>query len=115
CLFRFPVAALVGLARFSEHAPGCGTAAVRVEFANVPPDLVVLDPPTPIDVPVAGLRDAVTKYKNTPAGVTINLANAKPGPNQVFAVTPKIGVPGVTVRSRVGPIRLTLERQETPL
>jgi len=106
---------LVGAVAFSQNPPVFDTVAVHVEFANPPPDLVVLDPPTSIDVPVAGLRDTVTKYKNTAAGVTINLANAKPGPNQVFAVTPKIGVPGVTVRSRVGPIRLTLERQDTRL
>ncbi len=104
---------LVGAVAFSQNPPVFDTAAVLVQFANLPDDLVVIDPPTTIDVPVAGLRDAVTKYKNTAAGVTINLANAKPGPNQVFAVTPKIDVPGVTVRSRVGPIRLTLEPQDT--
>ena len=104
---------LVGAVAFSQNPPVFDTAAVLVQFANLPDDLVVIDPPTTIDVPVAGLRDAVTKYKNTAAGVTINLANAKPGPNQVFAVTPKIDVPGVTVRARVGPIRLTLEPQDT--
>ncbi|HKF16512.1 MAG TPA: hypothetical protein VKF14_04865 [Candidatus Dormibacteraeota bacterium] len=104
---------LVGAVAFSQNPPVFDTAAVRVKFADQPQDLVVVDPPTTIDVPVAGLRDTVTKYKNTAAGVTINLANAKPGPNQVFAVTPRTDVPGVTVRSRVGPIRLTLEPQET--
>lgn len=106
---------LVGAVAFSQNPPVFDTAAVHVEFANPPPDLVVLDPPTTINVPVAGLRDAVTQYKNTAAGVRINLANATAGPNQLFAVTPKIDVPGVTVRSRVGPIRLTLEPQDTRL
>lgn len=104
---------LVGGVAFSENPPVFDTVPVLVQFANPPAELVVMNPPTKIEVPVAGLRDAVTRYKNTAAGVTIDLANAKPGPNQVFAVTPKIDVPGVTVRSRVDPIRLTLERQET--
>src|SRR5215510_866209 len=104
---------LVGAVAFSQNPPVFDTVAVRVQFANPPQDLVVMDYPTKIDVPVAGLRDAVTRYKNTPAGVTIDLSNAKPGPKQVFAVTPKIDVPGVTVRSPVDPIRLTLEPQDT--
>lgn len=104
---------LVGGVAFSQNPPVFDTAAVHVQYVNLPENLVVLDYPTTINVPVAGLRDAVTSYKNTAAGVTINLANAKPGPNQVFAVTPKIDVPGVTVRSRVSSIRLTLEPQDT--
>ena len=93
---------LVGAVAFSQNPPVFDTVAVHVEFANLPQDLVVLDPPTSIDVPVAGLRDTVTKYKNTAAGVTINLANAKPGPNQVFAVTPRTDVPpdGVAISSK---------------
>lgn len=101
---------LLGAVAFSENPPVFDTASVRIEFANPPQDMVVMNPPSALDVPVAGLRDAVTRYKNGAAGVSIDLANAKPGPNQKFAVTPKIGTPGVTVRSRVDPISLTLDR-----
>ena len=100
---------LVGAVAFSANPPTFDTASVRVQYVNLAPDLVLMNPPTSIDVPVAGLRDAVTKYKATPAGVSVNLTNAKPGPNQAFAVTPKIDVPGVTARSGVRPIRLTID------
>jgi len=100
---------LVGAVAFSANPPTFDTASVRVQYVNLAPDLVLMNPPTSIDVPVAGLRDAVSKYKATAAGVSVNLTNAKPGPNQAFAVTPKIDVPGVTARSGVGRIRLTIE------
>lgn len=100
---------LVGAVAFAGNPPVFDTASVRVQYLNPPPDLVLINPPTSIDVPVAGLRDAVTKYKATAAGVSIDLTNAKAGSNQAFAVTPKIDVPGVTARTAVSPIRLTIE------
>lgn len=100
---------LLGAVAFSENPPVFDTASVRIQW-NLPPEMVVMNPPSTLDVPVAGLRDAVTRYKNGAAGVSIDLANAKPGSNQKFAVTPKIGTPGVTVRSRIDPISLTLDR-----
>src|SRR5262252_8129339 len=100
---------LVGAVAFAGNPPVFDTASVHVQYLNPPPDLVLMNPPTSIDVPVAGLRDAVTKYKATAAGVSVDLSNAKPGPNQAFAVTPKIEVPGVTARTSVSSIRLTIE------
>lgn len=104
---------LLGAVAFSENPPVFDTASVGIEYLNPPPDIVVMNPPSALDMPVAGLRDAVNRYKNGAAGVSIDLANAKPGSNQKFAVTPKIGTPGVTVRSRVDPISLTLDQLAT--
>lgn len=101
--------ALVGAVAFSQNPPVFDTVSVRVQYLNLPSDLVVMNRPTTIDVPVAGLRDAVTMYKDTAAGVSIDLANAKVGANQAFPVTPKVDVPGVTARTRIGPVRLTVE------
>ena len=106
---------LVGAVAFAGNPPVFDTASVRVQYLNLPQDLVLMNPPTSIDVPVAGLRDAVTKYKATAAGVSVDLSNAKPGPNQTFAVTPRIDVPGVTARTSVSSIRLKIERLSTRL
>ncbi len=100
---------IVGAVAFSQNPPVFDTVSARIQYLNLPQDLVVMNRPTTVDVPVAGLRDAVTMYRNTAAGVSIDLANARAGTNQAFAVTPKIDVAGVTARSRIGPIRLTVE------
>jgi YbbR domain-containing protein len=102
-------ASLLGAVAFSENPPVFDTASVHVQFANQLADTVVMNPPKAIDVPVAGLKDAVGKFKSTAAGVTIDLANSRPGRNQKFAVTPKIDVAGVTVRSPIQPVTLTIE------
>jgi hypothetical protein len=100
---------LLGGVAFSENPPTFDTVPVRVEYVNLPPDLVVRDPPLTIQVQVAGLRDAVQAYKASPAGVSIDLARAKAGANQVFTATPKVDVPGVTPRQGSITLWLTIE------
>jgi YbbR domain-containing protein len=100
---------LLGAVAFSENPPTFDTVPVRVEYVSLPPDLVVRDPPLTIQVQVAGLRDAVQLYKASPAGVSIDLARARAGANQVFMATPKVDVPGVTPRQGSIPLWLTIE------
>ena len=100
---------LLGAVAFSENPPTFDTVAVRVEYRNPPPYLVLVNPPLTVNVDVAGLRDDVARYKQGAAGVSIDLSRAQPGANQMFVATPKTDVPGVTFRQPTIPIRLSVE------
>jgi YbbR domain-containing protein len=101
---------LLGGVAFSENPPAFATVAVRVGYVNLPPDLVIINPPQTIDVDVAGLRDTVAKYKASAAGVNIDLARARAGANQTYYATPRIDVPGVQARQASIKLSLTIER-----
>jgi YbbR domain-containing protein len=99
---------------FSENPPEYVTVAEKVEY-QFPHDsgLVLINPMTTVDVQVFGLRDAIKRYGSTPAGVSVNLAGAHPGNNQVFYARPKNVPPGLSFRSSQIPITLTIEEQKS--
>ncbi len=106
---------LLGAVAFSENPPELATVPVRVGFVNRPPDLVVMRPPSTIDVQVAGLQDEVERYRQSAAGVSIDLSRAHVGANQIFVAKPKTEGAGVTVRQPSIPISLTIEPTATRL
>lgn len=104
---------LLGGVAFSQNPPTFDSVAVRVEYANLPQGLMVVNPITSIDVPVAGFRDAVQQYKQSAAGVSIDLRAAKAGAGQLYDAKPRLDVPGLTFRQGAIPISLTIEPVET--
>jgi YbbR domain-containing protein len=100
---------LLGGVAFSENPPTFDTVTVRVEYHNLPPGLVVVNRPTSVDVPVAGFRDDVQRYRQTSAGVAIDLSGARPGVNQVYLARPREDVSGLTFRQSAIPVSLTIE------
>jgi YbbR domain-containing protein len=89
------------------------TVAVRVEYANLPDSLVVVNPTNTVSVPLAGFRDEVQRYKQTAAGVIIDLSRATPGKDQTYAATPRLDLPGLTFPQGTIPISLTIEPRTT--
>src|SRR5438477_9661930 len=75
---------LLGAVAFSEDPPAFENVAVRVQYVNLPANLVLTDYRDSVDVPVIGLRDVVQRYAQSAAGVSIDLTDAKPGPNQLY-------------------------------
>jgi hypothetical protein len=100
---------LLGAVAFSENPPTFDNVPVRILYENLPPDLVVMNPRLSVDVSVAGLRDAVQRYRASAAGVSVDLSHAKAGANQLFTATPKVDVPGVTPSQSSIPLRLTIQ------
>lgn len=94
---------------FSENPPDFASVPVRIQWLNQPRDVVILDPPSTIQVQVAGLHDAVDSFRHSAAGVSVDLATAKPGVVQTFYAIPKDDFSGLTTRESVIPIRLTTE------
>jgi YbbR domain-containing protein len=104
---------LLGAVAFAENPPTFDNVPVRILYENLPPDLVVMNPRLSVDIEVAGLRDAVQRYRASAAGVSVDLSRARAGANQVFTATPKVDVPGVTPSQGSIPLRLTIERLAT--
>jgi hypothetical protein len=100
---------LLGAVSFSENPPVFETVSVRVQYVHRPDGLVLISPPTSVDVPVAGLRDDVERYRQTAAGVTIDLSKARPGPRQTYWAAPRADVQGVTVRQTAIPVHFGIE------
>jgi len=100
---------LLAAVSFSENPPVFETISVRVQYVHRPDDLVLISPPTSVDVPVAGLKDDVERYRQTAAGVTIDLSKARPGPSQTYWAAPRADVQGVTVRQTAIPVHFGIE------
>lgn len=104
---------LLGGVAFSENPPVLGSITVRVNYQPVPTDLVVVNPPSTIEVPVAGFRSDVERYQQTTAGVTVDLSHAHPGQNQLYLARPRTDIQGLTFRQSAIPIRLDIENMVT--
>ncbi len=101
---------LLGGVAFSENPPTFGTVPVKVNYnLSQSTDVVVVNPTTIVDVPVAGFRNDVLRYQQTTAGVTIDLTRARPGRNQVYVARPRLDVPGLTFRQSTIPISLDIQ------
>jgi len=99
---------LLGGVAFAENPPTFDTVTVGILYRNLPPDLVVVNRPTSIEVPVAGFRGDVERYRQTSAGVTIDLSGARAGA-QTYLARPRLDVAGLTFRQPAIPVDLTIE------
>jgi YbbR domain-containing protein len=102
---------LAGVA-FTNNPPEVTTVPVRVLYQDLPSNLVLIDPPLTVDVQVIGLEDAISQYRAAPAGVTVDLAQARVG-SQVYEAHPRVGVSGVTPQTSSIPIHLTVQELRT--
>lgn len=101
---------LLGGVAFSENPPMLGSVPVKVNYNLAQPtDLVVVNPTTSLDVPVAGFRSDVQRYERTSAGVTVDLSHAHAGMNQVYLARPRTDIQGLTFRQSAIPISLNIE------
>jgi YbbR domain-containing protein len=101
---------LLGGVAFSENPPTLGSVPVKVNYnLPLPTDLVVVNPTTILDVPVAGFRSDVLRYQQSTAGVTVDLSRAHPGNNQVYVARPRADIPGLSFRQSAIPIKLDIE------
>lgn len=81
---------------FSENPPVFKTVDVNVSYPTIPQNLVLMNPPRKVAVPVYGLSDAVSRFSSSSVGVAVDTRNAKTGTNQTFYAKPTVVTPGVT-------------------
>jgi hypothetical protein len=105
---------LVAAVAFSENPPEAVNVPVKVEY-HLPQsgNLVLISPPPEINVPVVGLRDAVSQYRDSASGVVVDLSHASPGPDQTFFAHPQVTTAGVTPQSTSIQLMLTIEELKT--
>ena len=101
---------LLGGVATAENPPTIGSVPVKVLYDMGPgTDVVVVDPTTTVQVPVAGFRNDVERYEQSTAGVTVDLHGARPGKRQVYQARPRLDVAGLTFRQASIPVTLNIE------
>ena len=104
---------LLGGVAFSQNPPVFGSVPVKVNYnLPQPTDVVLVNPPTVVQVPVAGFRSDVVRYQQTTAGVSVDVSRAKPGHNQTFYAVPRTDIQGLTFRQAAIPVKLDIEPLE---
>src|SRR5213593_1117876 len=72
---------MLGAVAFSQNPPRVRTIADVSIAYSVPPNLVVISPPTKTSVTVTGLADTLVTLTNTNIVATVDVTKASPGPN----------------------------------
>ncbi|TMB46795.1 MAG: hypothetical protein E6J53_04330 [Chloroflexi bacterium] len=79
-LLAFGLAALMlGAVAFSQNPPTSKPLTVPLTYPNVPSNLILINPPTKINVTVSGLGDAVAAVTPNNVGATADASHATPG------------------------------------
>jgi YbbR domain-containing protein len=106
-------AGLLTAVGLSADPPELATIPVHIAWTDRPPGLVVMNPPSTVQLSVYGVHDAVEKFRQTAAGATVNLSGAQEGANQTFYAIPNINVSGVQARQASIPVHVSIERVKT--
>jgi YbbR domain-containing protein len=104
-------ALMLGAVAFSQNPPTSKPLTVGLSYPNVPSNLILINPPTKINVTVSGLADALTAVTPNNVGATADASHATPG----SAV--KLNVTAVATDRRVGvqnppPIVVTVDTRQ---
>ena len=105
---------LGGLA-FAQIQPTTGSIDVSLNYVVASNDIILIDPPTKINVTYTGLPDAIAKVNPNTITADVNTQDAKPGANVALTVVAKALVHDVTVQ-QPQPIAVNIdERQQIQL
>jgi YbbR-like protein len=79
---------MLGAVAFSQNPPTSGSLTVGLTYANIPPSLIVINPPAKTTVTYSGVADAVAKVSANCACITatVDVSHAKPGSNVTLNV-----------------------------
>lgn len=69
---------MLGAVAFSQNPPTTGTRSVGLSYA-VAPGLILIDPPTRINVTYSGLADAINHVSSSTLSAFVDATKAKPG------------------------------------
>jgi YbbR domain-containing protein len=101
---------MLGAVAFSQNPPKSKTLAVTITyFGTVPPNLVLINPPTRTNVTVTGLADTLTSVSANSVTAAFDLSKAVAGPNVTVNLIVKPLVANVQVVNRTVPIALNID------
>lgn len=107
---------MLGAVAFSQNPPTSGTSTVGLTYANIPSNLILINPPPSVTVTYTGVADVIKNVNSSNLLAVVDLAKAKPGSNVQLNVAARSTIgQGVTVTA--APINVTIDTyaQNVPL
>lgn len=100
---------------FSQNPPTSGTATVGLTYANIPSNLILVNPPTSVTVTYIGVADVIKSVNSNNLLATVDVSKAKPGTN-VLNVVAKSTL-GREVSASAPPVNVAIDTyaQNVPL
>lgn len=105
-------ALMLGAVAFSQNPPTAKTLSVQLTYPNVPSNLILINPPTKINVTVSGLADALTAVTPNNVGATADASHATPGTAVKLNVTAVPTRTDVRVPQQPPPIVVTVDTRQ---
>jgi YbbR domain-containing protein len=87
---------MLGSVAFAQNQPTTGSLDVGLNYVVTSPDIILINPPTKINVAYAGLADAVSKINTSTLTATVDTTGARPGSSVRLNVTPHSSIRDVT-------------------
>jgi hypothetical protein len=101
---------MLGAVAFSQNPPTFKTLTVPIVYTGtVPTDLILINPPTKINVRVTGLADAVAAFTANNITASFDLSKATVGPNVKVNLIVKSLVQTVQPQNPIVPIALNID------
>lgn len=100
---------------FSQNPPTSGTATVGLTYANIPSNLILVNPPSTVTVTYTAVADVIKNVNANNLLATVDVSKAKPGTNSLNVVAKS--TIGNEVSASAAPINVTIDTyaQNVPL
>lgn len=108
--------ALLTAVAFTQNPPTTAVVDLHIAYPTPPGQLVLVNPPTTVQVRVVGLSDSVSQFRRTfasSAGARVDLAGLQEGAGQAAMAQITASADGVSVSPSTTQIHLDLETMET--
>lgn len=110
---------MLGAVAFSQNPPTSGTSTVPLTYANIPSNLILINPPPSVTVTYTGVADVIKNVSSSNLLAIVDVAKAKPGSNvqlnvaarstlgnEVSASAPPITVPIIDTYAQNVPLQV---------
>ncbi|HET7421552.1 MAG TPA: CdaR family protein [Candidatus Dormibacteraeota bacterium] len=102
---------MLGAVAFAQNQPTTGSLDVGLDYVVTSQDIVLVNPPSKINVTYTGLADAVQKVSSSTLLATVDTTGAKPGTGVSLKVTAKSLIPQVSVQ-QPPPIAVNIDTRQ---
>jgi YbbR domain-containing protein len=100
---------MLGAVAFSQNPPTTDSQTVPLAYANIPPNLILLNFPSTATVTYSGVADEITRAKRCSCfTATVDVSHAKPGSNVQLDVVAKSTITDLSVQNPP-PITATID------
>ncbi len=103
---------MLGAVAFSQNPPKSKVLTIPIAYTGtVPPNLVLINPPTKTSVTVTGLADTLTSVSPSSVTAAFDLSKATAGPSVKVNLIVKSLIAGVQVQNPTVPIALEIDQR----